>query len=333
MTERRDLDRLVSELARWHEQGLERSTQEVAASERRFLDALEREARLSRPEAGRSWGIALGRLTFVGQAAAAAAIAVGVGVGVARLGVRKGPASPNLDILPEAAVTTSSARGATSTAPVTGDPCAHPIRAAGTDPMIDDFEDGDSLVSRREGRYGAWMLFKDGDPAGGLPLLAPVRRVPPTARNRKALHATGGELRDWGATLQLDFRPACYDASAYGGIAFSAQGPGRLYVGVREVRVVPTQWGGTCAEHCYDAHQKKVDLGTTWHHYRVPWSELHQLGYQSPPLDPTRIHDLAFLVQPADTPFDLWIDDVSFLAQPSPTDMRSEVGDSRPIAR
>jgi hypothetical protein len=251
------------------------------------------------------------RLAFVGVA-----IAAGVGVGVAPRGARKGNSSASFDITSEVPLRGSTAPGASSTAPAATDACARSIRAPGTDPLLDDFEDGDSLISPREGRRAAWMLFKDNDPPGGLPLLIPVRRVPPTARNRNALHLTGGELREWGATAQFDFTPSCYDASAYGGIAFSARGPGRLYVGVREMRVVPTKWGGTCTEHCYDAHQKKIDLGAAWHAYRVPWSEFRQRGYHTPDLDPTRIHDLAFSVQPSDTPFDFWIDDVSFLMSP-----------------
>jgi hypothetical protein len=321
MTKRRDLDQLVSELARSHHQALERNAQEIEASKRRFLDALEGEARSPNAQGRRrSWRIADRRLTFaVGVAALVAAIAVGVAVRVVPIGPPRAQPSVNLDILPEPAVAEPSARGMTSTAPLKSDPCARAIRGSGTDPLIDDFEDGDSLISPREGRGGAWMLFRDSDPAGGLPLLAPVRRSPVTARNHRALHVVVGELRDWGASIQVDFQPSCYDASAYQGMAFSAKGPGRIYLTVREMRVVPEKWGGTCSERCYNVHQKKIDLAATWHSYLVPWSELRQRGYHTSALDPTRVHDVAFLVRSADTPFDLWIDDVSFVVQHAPS--------------
>ncbi len=312
MSEPDDLGRLVSELARRHHQALERNAEQVEASEQRFVDSLDEEARRSREQGPNRKFLFFG----VGMAALGAAMAAGVAVGVVPMVGRGGPSSGKLDIASEMPLGGSSAPGASSSARAATDPCARSVRAAGTDPMIDDFEDGDSLISPREGRSAAWMLFKDNEPPGGLPLLTPVVRVPSTARNRRALHLVGGELRDWGASIQFDFRPSCYDASAYDGIAFTAKGPGRLYVGVREMRIVPTQWGGTCTEHCYEAHQKKLDLGTSWHAYRVPWSEFRQRGYDAPQLDPTRIHDIAFLVQPTDTPFDFWIDDVSFLVRP-----------------
>jgi hypothetical protein len=317
MTEPRDLGRLVSKLARSHCQALERSAEELEASERRFLDGLEKQKAAGRSSARgrRSWFGAHRRLAFAFGMAAGAAGLVGVRLGVAPLSGGIGGAQTRVEISPERAAPASPAHSASSTDPVARDPCAHPIRASGTEPLIDDFEDGDSLISPRDGRGGAWMMFKDNQPAGGLPLLTPVSRAPVTARNRRALHVASGELRDWGAAIQFDFQPSCYDASAYGGIGFSAKGPGRVYLAVREMGTVPQKWGGSCTEDCYDAHQKKIDLTAAWRSYAVPWSELRRRGYDAPPLDSKRIHDVAFMVAAADTPFDLWLDDVSFLVQ------------------
>jgi hypothetical protein len=315
MTEPRDLARFVSELARSHHQALERSAGELEASERRFLDALEQEKEAKPPSAQgcRSWFGAHRKTTVALGMAAGAAVLVGIGWGVAPVRGGNGGPSAHVEILPERAVPASPARSVSSTAPVKSDPCADPIHASGAEPLIDDFEDGNSLIGPRDGRGGAWMMFKDNEPAGGLPLLTPVSRSPATARNRRALHVTSGELRDWGASIQFDFHPSCYDASAYGGIGFSAKGPGRLYLAVREMGTVPEKWGGSCTEGCYEAHQKKIDLTAAWRSYAVPWSELRRRGYHAPALDATRIHDVAFMVAAADTPFDLWIDDVSFL--------------------
>lgn len=331
MTERRDLDLLVFELARSHERALARNAEQLAASERRFLDALEQQAALSRAQGRRpTWGLSSRGLALaVGGAALVVAAVVGFGLGVLPFELRRAPTSASFEVLPEPAIPRASTRAAHAAMPPRSDPCTRSMRAAGTDPLIDDFEDGDGLISPREGRSGAWALYKDNEPAGGLPSLTPVRRSPATARNRKALHATGGELRDWGASVQFDLRPSCYDASAYAGIAFSARGPGRVYLAVREMRVVPVAWGGTCTEGCYNVHQKKIDLTATWQSFTVPWSELRQRGYETAPLDPTHIHDIAFMVQAADTPFDLWIDDVSFVPRhvPSPS---SQAGGTMP---
>jgi hypothetical protein len=75
------------------------------------------------------------------------------------------------------------------------------------------------------------------------------------------------------------------------------------------------QWNGTCTHDCYNTHQKKVDLGPSWKSYSLKWSEFQQRGYNTPPLDPTRIHGIGFLIQPSDTPFDVWFDDVKFIAR------------------
>jgi RNA polymerase sigma-70 factor (ECF subfamily) len=215
--------------------------------------------------------------------------------------------------------------------------CAHPLHAAGGEPAIDDFEDGDGALLPLEGRHGWWIEVRDVDAPGHYRPLLPALRPqelerssgsedrgrsggtsPPTVlapadQNRFALHVVGGELRDWGAAHQFSLVPPCYDASIYAGIAFSARGPGRVYLTVSEVRVVPTEYGGTCTRDCYNGHVRKIDLARTWQRHEVRWSELHQRGYETPPLDPRSLHTVSFVVRAEDTPYDLWIDDVAFL--------------------
>lgn len=195
----------------------------------------------------------------------------------------------------------------------TRNPCEHALRAGGNSPLIDDFEDGNPLIAAEEGRVALWSLFQDTEALGGNSTLVPQTRPGGTRTNRYAIHAQGGELRNWGAVIQISFTPACYDVSAYEGITFSARGPGRLYAGVREVRVVPPEYGGTCTKDCYNAHQKKVDLTSQWRTFSIKWSEMYQRGYNMPPLDPSKVNSLNFSILPGDTPFDVWLDDVKFL--------------------
>ena len=224
---------------------------------------------------------------------------------------------PRVDIHPE----NLSQRQRASLSPVpalpspakVGDPCARRLHAVGKTPLIDDFEDANPLIVSEEGRVALWALYQDNEAPGAASALAPTLRPQPTRANRYALHVKGGELRAWGAALQISFTPSCYDASVYAGISFSAKGPGRIYAGVREVRTVPVEYGGTCMKDCYDSHQKKVNLSSAWGTYSIEWGEMHQRGYDTPPLDSTRINSLSFLIQPGDTPFDLWIDDVKFI--------------------
>ena len=196
---------------------------------------------------------------------------------------------------------------------VLADPCAHALRAAGGAPRIDDFEDSDSMSLLAEGRGTPWMLFFDYDVAA-VRFLTPEYRPEPEPDNRYGLNLSGPLLRDWGASIQLRFHQgACYDASAYRGIELWARGPGRVFVGVREVNTTPRRWGGTCDEDCYNDHLARLDLEETWQHYQVEWEEMRQRGYDTRPVDPSSLHTLVILVRAEDSPFDLWIDDIGFL--------------------
>ena len=199
--------------------------------------------------------------------------------------------------------------------PAPAHPCERRFRAEGRSALIDDFEDGDGYVHAAEGRSLFWLLHFDYDKEGEV---TRVPRPEPTAgsghAHGRALHLTGGTLRDWGAVLDLPFAPhRCYDASAYAGLRFRAKGPGRVFVGAREVRVVPTRWGGTCQADCYNVHAAAVSLGSDWKQYEVRWNQMRQRGYDTPPLDPTSLHSLQWHVHGEDTPFDFWIDDVEFI--------------------
>lgn len=227
-------------------------------------------------------------------------------------------ASPSrVKIEPERAPKLTAPAGAAvapSSKPVL-DPCLERHSAEGHQPLIDDFEDGDDEISLLEGRSGLWRWVRDTDAPGTSPALLPIPRPNARATNRLALHVKGGALRDWGAVVEFNFVPACYDASTYQGISFQAKGPGRIFVAPREVGVIPVANGGTCVEDCHNAHVKKVELDSQWKTYEVRWSEVAQRGYNRPMLDPSRLNSLAFQIHPEDTPYDLWLDDVRFIAR------------------
>jgi hypothetical protein len=194
------------------------------------------------------------------------------------------------------------------------DPCQRRVSASGAQPIIDDFEDGDDSLLPYESRVGLWRWVRDTDRPGTAPALLPIPQRNPSAKDRLALHVKGGVLQDWGATVEFTFQPACYDASVYHGLSMRARGPGRVYLAVREVRLIPPEGGGTCqSSDCYNVHVKKFDLTDKYTTIDARWSELKQRGYHQPPLDPTRIHSIAVMIRPEDTPYDLWIDNVRFI--------------------
>ncbi|HEY3256308.1 MAG TPA: hypothetical protein VGJ91_20255, partial [Polyangiaceae bacterium] len=193
------------------------------------------------------------------------------------------------------------------------DPCLALATSSGSEPAIDDFEDGDDAIQPFEGRAGFWRWAREIDAPGTAPALIPVPRPDATRANRLAQHVKGGQLLDWGATIEFDFRPACYDASKYVGVSFQARGPGRIYAAARERSVIPVAEGGSCQVDCHNPHVAKIELESAWRTYQVRWTELRQRGIGKPALDVRHLHSLAFLIRAEDTPYDVWLDDLRFL--------------------
>jgi hypothetical protein len=269
----------------------------------RVLAQLAYRERLERPGPVRQWR------SWLTLGAVASALAVGWFLG--RL-----PQPPS----PITAERLAAGGGASASAAVATralvDPCQNRASAAGTSPLLDDFEDGDDAAALLEGRAGFWRWARETDLPGTAPALIPVPRGDGLPHNRLAVHVKGAQLNDWGATVELDFRPRCYDARRYAGVSFQARGPGRVYLAVREVRVIPVAEGGTCERDCHNPHVAKVDLTDDFRTYQLRWSELRQRGIDRPPLEPSRLHSIALLIRPEDTPYDVWVDDVSFLPAP-----------------
>lgn len=221
----------------------------------------------------------------------------------------------------------SSAAGAASVAPTQTpepppkrdvvDPCLARAVASGKAPLVDDFEDGDDSVLANEERGGLWRWVRDTDAPGTAPALLPVPRPNKTSKNQLALHVKGERLREWGASVEFVFTGNCYDASVYAGIAFQARGSTRVYVAPREVTVIPVAEGGLCEKDCHNPHVLQLELEPRWKKYEVRFDQVEQRGYDKPKLDSTRLHSLAFLIRPEDTPYDVWLDDIEFIPRES----------------
>lgn len=264
---------------------------------------------------------------FAGKGPARSRVALGVAAGVA-LAAAAGafvllrPSASHEPViaaeraqLAGGASSQSAAAAAAASPPATPvfDPCTERVVANGSAPLIDDFEDGDDAVLPLDGRAGFWRWAREIDAPGTAPALIPLPRTDAPRGNRLALHVKGGLLVDWGATVEFNFRPGCYDASKYAGISFQARGPGRVYLAPREVGVIPIAEGGTCDHDCHNPHVAKIDLENAWRVYQVRWADFRQRGAARPPLDTTRLHSIAFLIRPEDTPYDVWLDEVRFI--------------------
>ncbi len=196
--------------------------------------------------------------------------------------------------------------------------CAPALVAEGTSPLIDDFEDGDAHAPMLEHRAGQWLTYNDGtgteSPPPGTPFS--TMRIPGgRGDSHFAVHNVGSKFSKWGASLSLTLNPHhCYDASAYAGVQFWARGRGEIRLVVKMTQVVTEEFGGTCQHDCFDVHAKTIKLGKQFEHVTVRWEELAQIGFGEPvPFDPRSLDGLEFTARPEQTPFDFWIDDVSFL--------------------
>lgn len=274
----------------------------------RVLGSLERPSR--RPHA---WSVALGAV--LGAAASAVIIAL----------TQQRPQEPALLAAPERdprpqtpSAAAIPAVSAPSRPPPALPPCPKLSRAVGETPLLDDFEDRNARLFIAEERSGTWMV--QGVPGTKLtPSPGEIAFPVPIRGGREGsnygLHLTGPRMTRGNAGLSVNPAPGrCYDASAYAGVEFYARGTGRVSFGATVMDVMAKEWGGSCAANCYDAHRKPVDLTRDFALYRVRWEELEQTGYGAAVVfDPARILALDFGIDPADTPFDLWIDDVRFM--------------------
>src|SRR5262249_41561434 len=111
-------------------------------------------------------------------------------------------------------------------------------------------------------------------------------------------------------------RNTCYDASAYDGIEFWAKGNTRVYIKLSVIDAVPIESGGLCKDDCYGDPSVPIDLGKDWSKYAITWERLKELGTKTrSPFNPHRITALQCNINAADTPFDIWIDDVRFIGR------------------
>jgi hypothetical protein len=197
-------------------------------------------------------------------------------------------------------------------------PCSPAVVGSGHDPLIDDFEDGDTRTSVLDKRSGFWSVFNDETavqhPAVGE-IFKPERIPGGRGESKFALHTRGGRFTKWGASLAAELSPRrCYDASNYAGIAFWARGKARVRVGTKMTQTVGEEFGGSCQHDCFDGHGAIRDLTREWQHYEVRWEEMAQTGFgQVVEFDPHSLFMIEISTPAGQAPYDFWLDDVTWI--------------------
>jgi hypothetical protein len=206
-----------------------------------------------------------------------------------------------------------------------------------TGDMIDDFEDGNLLLTNTNGRVGNWYGYGDSTAGAAItPQPTPImgQRGPTSLMG---MDTTGGGFTQWGCGVGVDLSNSGggqatkvpYNASfddgsghmvPYAGVTFWA----RSDMGTLSLTAVfpdgdTDAAGGICntVENgvCDHHYLKSVSVGTDWKRYTVLFTDLalESGGYPTPTaFDPTRLVSVQFRINPGAT-FKFWVDDVAFV--------------------
>jgi len=199
--------------------------------------------------------------------------------------------------------------------------------------LIDDMEDGDSLVLAVNSRDGNWYAGHDATvggtqfPGDNFVMSALAKTDSRYPMSKRAAMTNGMGFKDWGETMGFNLRLAnevthklpTYDASGACGLHFFAKiGSGasnEFAVRVPDKNSLPD--GGVCGSSsapCYIHYHKQFVFSTGWQEYAVLFSQLAQNGW-APALDIKHVFGVEFGIVP-NAKFELWVDDIAFLKKP-----------------
>jgi hypothetical protein len=200
------------------------------------------------------------------------------------------------------------------------------VASDGSEPLIDDLEDGDLAIRKVDQRLGRWWRYGDDDcdVKDWGPPEAPGGANP----SRYAMHVSAKNCGSWGFGVGFGLNEVnghcAYDAGTYDGIAFWARTGGTdetVSFIVRTRQTVPLEFGGdgSCQagpeKHCWDGFATNVQVTPEWHAYSFKWAELGQAGFGNPAtFDAKQIVALMWQTPTrADgSTTELWLDQVSF---------------------
>jgi len=197
--------------------------------------------------------------------------------------------------------------------------CPRGARPA-ADGELDDFEDGDTQLSKLGGRDGHWFAMKDAF-GSTVSILADDGGADGSelAMHVKGTTTAGQGGDNWGAGVGVNLvsQGLFFDASKYAGIAFKAKaGPRssrRIRFKLGDVNTHPD--AGVCTQ-CWNHFGADLTLTGHFRTYELLFADAQQEpGWGAPrpsTLTPGKLVSLDWAVGPGQT-FDLWLDDLVFL--------------------
>ncbi|MCB1120300.1 MAG: hypothetical protein KJT03_02025 [Verrucomicrobiae bacterium] len=196
------------------------------------------------------------------------------------------------------------------------------VKATGTDPLIDDLEDGDLVGLKTDGRNWTWEQIDDA--TDGTQYMTIVQPPDAPVPGKHALYIRGGGWTNSGAgvsaNLVYNATPrsyGSYDASPYTGIRFwvKARGLSELTVRISTPETTASYNGGICRDHCPHSFSSVVAVGENWIQAEIPFGAFTLTnGKQSLSVDPTRIKGIEFAFG-TEGDYEAWLDELSFYRQ------------------
>jgi hypothetical protein len=182
--------------------------------------------------------------------------------------------------------------------------------------LIDDFEDGDSMIAAVSGRNGVWTSMSNGSST----MLFALPSSSCAGRGSWAGHFVAAGFADWGASVtaylvaQTGLFAIPYDGSHYGGFSFwAATGSTRdatpIELGFSTMDTVSN--GGVCTS-CYDYYRVAIQLTHSWKRFAVRFADLEQAGTGKPQVPEMNTEKLVGFVIWPQKQLDMWIDDLRF---------------------
>jgi hypothetical protein len=188
--------------------------------------------------------------------------------------------------------------------------------------LIEDAEDGDGQIITKAGRGGYVYTYKDEvgstvEPSGNFSPESGGAEGSSYALRMHGKLASSGDLYV-GMGFGFNDPESAYNAAAYKGIAFYAKhGPDSAPFVRVKVPDINTHPKGKVCKECYNDFGFDVPLSPEWKRFIVPFSALTQeQGWGDPQpqeVDPAQLFGIQWQVSQADSPFDIWLDDVAFV--------------------
>jgi endoglucanase len=189
------------------------------------------------------------------------------------------------------------------------------------DGMIDDLEDGNNQLVKKEEREGYW--YASADPEGST--VFPKGEFKPEAGgpngSKLAAHIHGTTARS-GKSIYVTLGAAFlnpkgnYDASKYKGVSFWAKGPGKVRFRIPSVDTDPA--GDKCSD-CYNHFGVDLFLTDQWTRYTVPFDRLAMSpgwGDPTPELNKKALFGVEWGFSTPGVDYDIWVDDIEFVGCP-----------------